>query len=454
MNVQQAELDPDVWYTITNSQSGLAFDILEFSEDAGAPLVQWEAAASTNQQFRFLDAGSNYYRIMVRHSGQVLDIYEFNENDGADIVQWEDLNGENQQFQVQLLDNGNHRLVSRLSGKALMPENGSQEPLTRITQATPGPNPAQQWQLTEVETDTGPTPGPVGEVVTPRTWNLSGNLGTHDPAIIQENGVWWQFQTGVGIYGKRSSDGQNWEPLPSIFPQALSWWSNYVPDHADNDVWAPDIFAFNGRMWMYYSISTFGSRVSAIGLASASSIAAGNWRDEGLVIATNNSHNYNAIDPDLITTPAGDPWMVFGSWNNGIMLTAIDPATMKPTGQLHNIARRSGGIEGPTLVHRNGYYYLFVSVGRCCAGTDSTYQIMAGRSTSITGPYLDRNGNSMRDGGGTVIKSSAGNWIGPGGQDIYNGVIAYHAYDANRNGGAFLRMETLGWDSDGWPFLP
>lgn len=283
---------------------------------------------------------------------------------------------------------------------------------------------------------------------------MSGNLGTHDPTIIEENGVWWQFQTGRGIYGKRSDDGLNWGPLPSVFDQALPWWSDYVPSHADNDVWAPDIHAFNGRVWMYYSISTFGSRVSVIGLTSATSIAAGDWRDDGWVIATNNSHNYNAIDPNLIITPSGDPWMVFGSWNSGIMLTAINPDSMKPTGQFYNLASRSGGIEGLTLIYRDGYYYLFVSVGRCCAGTDSTYRILVGRSANITGPYLDRNGTSMRDGGGTVVKQTAGNWVGPGGQDIHNGIIAYHSYDANRNGAAFLSVETLGWNAQGWPYLP
>lgn len=145
----------------------MALDILDVSLEPGAALVQWEAAASANQQFRFLNSGDDYYRLTARHSGLVLDVYEFNENDGADIVQWEDLNGENQQFQVQDVGEGNYRLVSRLSGKALVPESDSQEPQTRITQATPSASPAQQWQLVEVgavmETPDVPEPGGDGE---------------------------------------------------------------------------------------------------------------------------------------------------------------------------------------------------------------------------------------------------------------------------------------------------
>ena len=50
-------------------------------------------------------------------------------------------------------------------------------------------------------------------------WPLTGNLGTHDPTLINENGTWWEFQTGAGIYGKVSRNGGlQWDPLPSVLP--------------------------------------------------------------------------------------------------------------------------------------------------------------------------------------------------------------------------------------------
>lgn len=283
-------------------------------------------------------------------------------------------------------------------------------------------------------------------------WELTGNLVTHDPTIVQENGVWYEFQTGAGIYGKVSyNGGTHWEPLPSVLPQGLGWWRNYVPNQEGIDVWAPDVKHYNGRVWMYYSISTFGSRVSAIGLISASSIAAGNWRDDGLVMRTTDSNNYNAIDPDLTFDASGNPWLALGSWNSGIKLTRLN-SSMKPTGTLYSIASRSGGIEAPTIVYRNGYYYLFVSTGLCCQGTNSTYQIRYGRSTSITGPYVDKNGTRMTSGGGSLLDGGNSRWIGPGGQDIAGtNVIARHAYDAADNGTPKLLINTLNWSSDGWP---
>jgi arabinan endo-1,5-alpha-L-arabinosidase len=282
-------------------------------------------------------------------------------------------------------------------------------------------------------------------------WELSGNLGTHDPTIINENGVWYEFQTGPGIYGKVSYNGGTfWEPLPSVLPNGLSWWRNYVPNQQGIDVWAPDAKYHNGRVWMYYSVSTFGSRTSMIGLLSATSIASNSWRDDGLVIRTTDSSNYNAIDPDLVIDASGAPWLSFGSWNSGIKLTKLN-SSMKPTGSLYSIASRSGGIEAPTIVYRSGYYYLFVSTGLCCQGTNSTYQIRYGRSTSITGPYVDKNGTSMTNGGGSLLDGGNSRWVGPGGQDIAGtSVIARHAYDATDNGAAKLLINTLNW-SNGWP---
>jgi arabinan endo-1,5-alpha-L-arabinosidase len=84
---------------------------------------------------------------------------------------------------------------------------------------------------------------------------------THDPTIIYKNGTWFLMQTGPGIYGKYSNDGLYWNPLPAVFPNGLSWWKNYVLNQAGIDVWAPDLKYFNGRVWLYYSVSTFGSKL-------------------------------------------------------------------------------------------------------------------------------------------------------------------------------------------------
>lgn len=308
-------------------------------------------------------------------------------------------------------------------------------------------------------------------------YTLTGNLGTHDPTIIKEGDTWYEFQTGPGIGGKVSSNGLNWLGVPFLLSGKLDWWVNYVPNQVGNDVWAPDVHIYNGRVWLYYSISTFGSRTSAIGLLSFPSLAGldcanpgpsnPDCTDHGVVVSTHASDggDFNAIDPNLVLDANGDPWLSFGSWNAGgiqlVQLNTDDTSEdyMKPVGESVSIASRGGsGIEAPVIIYRNNYYYLFVSVGLCCQGVNSTYRIHYGRATDIIGPYLDKNDSNMLDGGGTLLEDGDDRWKGPGGQDIDNidgvDVIAFHAYDAAAGGVPILNMATLDWDEDDWPFFP
>ena len=111
-------------------------------------------------------------------------------------------------------------------------------------------------------------------------------------------------------------------------------------------------------------------------------------------------------------------------------------------------------VEAPYIVYHAPYYYLFASFDFCCRGVDSTYRVVVTRSTSITGPYLDRTGLPMLQAGGTPVVSGSSRWRGPG----HNAVIqrgdqwlnVYHSYDALNNGIPTLRISELVWQ-EGWP---
>ncbi|MDK2965519.1 glycoside hydrolase family 43 protein [Lacrimispora sp.] len=288
-------------------------------------------------------------------------------------------------------------------------------------------------------------------------WNLTGDVGTHDPTLIKEGNLWWSPYTGKGLSMKYSSDGKTWQNGVQIFESELPWWRSYAPGMGSNDVWAPDIEYYNGRYYMYYCVSEFGKNNSAIGLTSCSSILSGDWRDDGMVISSKNGTNsYNALDPNLVIDTNGSPWLVFGSWFDGLHIVELNKTTMKPkpNGTIYSIAVKSGGIEAGSMIYKDGYYYLFASIGVCCQGVNSTYKIIYGRSKSITGPFMDKNGTSMTNGGGTILDSGNSRWKGPGGQDVYkngsNYIIARHAYDAENNGNPTLLISDL-YFSNGWP---
>ncbi|WP_229069040.1 arabinan endo-1,5-alpha-L-arabinosidase [Actinoplanes sp. DH11] len=286
-----------------------------------------------------------------------------------------------------------------------------------------------------------PDPGPV-----------TGDIGVHDPTMVRRpGGGYLVAHTGDNIALKTSADRIAFRNAGAVFPAGAPWTTAYTG--GSRNLWAPDLTYRDGRYWLYYSASTFGSNRSAIFLATSTTGASGSWTNHGLVIESRTSDNYNAIDPNLFVDTDGRWWLSFGSFWSGIKLIPLDPATGKRSGSaLHSIAGRGGGaIEAPVITKRGSWYYQWVSFDRCCQGAASTYRVMVGRSSSVTGPYADRNGVAMTSGGGTEVLAGHGNIHGPGHQALVDDALVYHYY-AN-NGAALLGINLLGYDAAGWPYV-
>ena len=308
-----------------------------------------------------------------------------------------------------------------------------------------------------------------GQAAAARTPELLGDIrNVHDPTVIAEAGTFYLFSTRAGLSVRCSEDLVRWRLCGDVFGHLPQWAVEEVPGL--RGLWAPDISYFNGRYHLYYSASTFGSNRSAIGLATTQTLdpsdAGHAWRDQGKVIGSTRSDDWNAIDPNIVLDEAGQPWLSFGSFWGGIKMRKIDPATGKLSAQdetLYALASRPrgpelpGAIEAPAIVRRNGYYYLFVSFDFCCRGAKSTYNIRVGRSRRVTGPYVDRGGKPLTEGGGTLVLEGGGRWVGPGHcavlQTKDGDRLVYHAYDAERRGTPTLRVSRLFWDAEAWPTL-
>jgi arabinan endo-1,5-alpha-L-arabinosidase len=255
-----------------------------------------------------------------------------------------------------------------------------------------------------------------------------------------------------------------WRLCGDVFAHLPGWAVTDVPGL--RGLWAPDVSFFDGRFHVYYSASTFGSNRSSIGLVTNETLDQSSerykWVDRGRVIGSSPGDDWNAIDPNIVLDEANQPWMSFGSFWGGIKLRKIDAATgmLDPKDQtLYALASRPrtaelpGAVEAPFIYRKNGYYYLFVSFDFCCRGTESTYKIAVGRSRNVTGPYVDRLGTPLLQGGGTVILSAKGSMIGPGGQSVYGNWLAHHYYDARADGDFRLGLRRIDWTANGWPRL-
>jgi arabinan endo-1,5-alpha-L-arabinosidase len=313
-----------------------------------------------------------------------------------------------------------------------------------------------------------PTAAPVPTAL-PAPTKLQGDFRVHDPSMIRQRNVYYVFSTGEeyglnqgNIQIRKSADLVNWELVGTVFSTIPDWIGKAIGGTPPN-LWAPDISYYSDKYHLYYAGSRFGSNTSVIGLATNATLdpasADYRWVDEGMVIGSTPSDNWNAIDPNLSFDTDNAPWLSFGSFWDGIKMRRIDATTGKLSAAdatLYSLASRGGGpIEAPSIVHYNSYYYLFVSFDLCCRGADSTYKIMVGRSQNITGPYIDSSDKRLDQGGGTLLLESVDRYRGPGGQTVYfdNGTyrMVHHYYDLLDNGIPKLRIHDLAWTSDGWP---
>jgi arabinan endo-1,5-alpha-L-arabinosidase len=318
-----------------------------------------------------------------------------------------------------------------------------------------------------------------------RGQELQKDISVHDPVMIRAAGKFYLFSTGRGISLWSSADMKSWQKEDEVFKEAPSWAVMAVPGFK-NHIWAPDISFWKGKYYLYYSISAFGKNTSCIGLATNTTLDPHDshyrWEDQGKVIQSYPGlTNWNAIDPNLIADKKGNAYLAFGSFWSGLKLAKLSPDRLKVVGDTINLpvlASRTkqnvgkpnlpsidnnppdaGGnaIEGPFIFHKKEYYYLFASIDYCCKGPQSTYKMIIGRSRDIAGPYLDKEGKDMREGGGSLLLKSDPRWYGAGHNGVcsFRGIdyLVYHGYDAEDQGKSKLQIKKLNWTNAGWPVV-
>jgi arabinan endo-1,5-alpha-L-arabinosidase len=301
-------------------------------------------------------------------------------------------------------------------------------------------------------------------VVLPLEASASRGISTRDPSsIVKCKAEYWVFYTGRGVPSYHSKDLVKWEHGPSVFTTPPEWIAKVVPENRNMNYWAPDIMKLGDRYILYYSVSSFGKITSAIGLATNPTLdpndPAYHWTDEGWVVRTQDGDGYNAIDPSVFRDRDETLWMTFGSYWSGIKLVQLDPQTgkrMTPDSKPFSLAHNES-IEASYLCRHDGYYYLFVNWGSCCAGPKSTYNIRVGRSKTVTGSYVDKAGLDLLHGGGSVfLATTNGPLIGPGHAGILNAqgkewFTSDFEGDLRMGGKATLAIMPLRWNADGWP---
>lgn len=309
-----------------------------------------------------------------------------------------------------------------------------------------------------------------GQRPTARAWYIYCTGNPHNAADLDAAGKPQAHLMSM----LKSDDLVHWNFIGDVLSRRPEW------AYPDSGLWAPDIEFLNGKYFLYYSVPdtkttlTDNGRAMAIGVATSES-PAGPWTDSGQpVVEPHYASCRNcaeqrrtrwAIDPDVVADDAGQLWIFYGSYFGGISARKLsndglhsDPASQV---QITTFDR----YEAANVVKHGEYYYLFASATNCCNGPVTGYSVFVGRSKSVTGPYLDREGVSLLNArvGGTPVLSMNGNrFVGPGHSALFTDTagqdwLVYHAIDMNDpslngagDGKRPVMMDPVDW-VDGWP---
>ncbi|WP_298647599.1 family 43 glycosylhydrolase [uncultured Proteiniphilum sp.] len=280
------------------------------------------------------------------------------------------------------------------------------------------------------------------------------NYSLPDPTLIRaDDGYFYLFATedirNMPIH--RSENLVDWELTGRAFTDATR--PTFEPK---GGLWAPDINLIGGKYVLYYSMSVWGGEwTCGIGVASADK-PEGPFTDHGKLFRSNEINVQNSIDPFYIEEE-GKKYLFWGSFR-GIYAVELsdDGLSLKPGAEKQQVAGTA--YEGVYIHKRNGYYYMFASIGSCCEGLNSTYTTVVGRSDNLFGPYLDKEGRSMMDNRHERVIQKNQKFVGTGhnseivqdskGQDW----IFYHAVSVDNPKGRVLVMDQVRWEND-WPYI-
>lgn len=273
-----------------------------------------------------------------------------------------------------------------------------------------------------------------------------------DPSVIKgDDGYYYLYATedirNLPIH--RSKDLVNWELVGTAFTDETR------PDfEPKGGLWAPDINKIGDKYVLYYSMSVWGGEwTCGIGCAVADT-PAGKFKDCGMIFRSNGINVQNSIDPFYIED-GGKKYLFWGSFH-GIYGIELSDDGLKVKEGAKPVQVAGDAYEGTYIHKRDGYYYLFASIGRCCEGIKSTYTTVVGRSDKLFGPYFDKQGRSMSDNHHEILIQKNESFVGTG----HNSEIVtdkagddwmfYHAVKVSDPDGRVLMLDKIVWEED-WP---
>ena len=243
-----------------------------------------------------------------------------------------------------------------------------------------------------------------------------------------------------------SRDLVNWNLAGVVFPKR--------PDWSVGNYWAPEIWQENGKVYVFYTARKKDGPL-CIAVATASK-PTGPYDDHGPL----ECQEVGSIDAFPIRDENGKLFVVWKEDGNSVgkptplWAQELNTNSWKLVGDRREIMRNDPTtwegtlIEGPFIMRRGGYFYMFYAANFCC-GRGCNYATGVARSKTLLGqwekydqnPILKGNENFNCPGHGTAVTTENGRTY-----------LMYHAYDPKDTTyvGRQALLDEITWTPDGW----
>lgn len=250
-----------------------------------------------------------------------------------------------------------------------------------------------------------------------------------DPYALFADGKMWIYPTGDDRLPAWSSpDRTTWTKVGDLIRMKDIGWvgSDGAPRHF---LWAPDMFAANGKYYLYYSVGPQNPTPSRLGVAICDG-PAGPCTDSGKPLLTGGK-GFEAIDPMVFADPKSGKTYLYAGGSAGAKLRVFELAGDLVTID-HEVTVDQPPLftEGVFMHERNGIYYLSYSHGHW---DDASYAVYYAMATSPTGPWKYRG----------ILLQSDKKYKGPGHhafvRDPADGqwYIVYHRWEGEGGNGPY-----------------
>ena len=273
--------------------------------------------------------------------------------------------------------------------------------------------------------------------------------GMHpDPAVIRQGEDYYMVNSSFHFFPcipiSHSRDLIHWETIGYAITNPE--WARLEKLEGGRGYWAPDISYFEGR---YYITATYRlneeDRPMRLQMVTSADRPEGPYCEPVFL-------EEDGIDPSIFTDLDGKRYMLL---DRGARIFEISPDGKKILSKPRLLwyGENKKASEGPHLLYKDGYYYLFMAEG----GTGMGHRISVARSRSLMGVYescpynpilrqWDENRQLQCCGHGMPVDTPEGDWY-----------MVYLCTRPGESGYAMQGRETaidpIVWTSDGWPLV-